>query len=29
VYKTMQLAPLPREFPDSSLTIHLTFDFQR
>ncbi len=29
VHKTMQLAPLPREFPDSSLTIHLTFDFQR
>ena len=29
VYKTMQLPPLPREFPDSSLTIHLTFDFGR
>lgn len=29
VYKTMQLPPLPREFPDNSLTIHLTFDFQR
>ena len=29
VHKTMQLPPLPREFPDSSLTIHLTFDFQR
>jgi TonB family protein len=29
VHRTMQLPPLPREFPDSSLTIHLTFDFQR
>ena len=29
VHKTAQLPPLPREFPDSSLTIHLTFDFQR
>ena len=29
VHKTMQLPPLPQEFPDSSLTIHLTFDFQR
>ena len=29
VHKTMQLPPLPREFPESSLTIHLTFDFQR
>jgi TonB family protein len=29
VLKTMQLAPLPREFTESSLTVHLTFDFQR
>jgi len=29
VHNTMQLAPLPREFPDSTLTVHLTFDFQR
>ena len=29
VVKTMQLTPLPREFTESSLTIHLTFDFQR
>ena len=29
VHKTIQLPPLPREFPESSLTIHLTFDFQR
>jgi len=29
VAKTMQLPPLPREFPETSLTIHLTFDFQR
>jgi TonB family protein len=29
VHKTMQLTPLPREFTESSLTIHLTFDFQR
>jgi TonB family protein len=29
VIKTMQLAPLPREFPESSLTVHLTFDFNR
>ena len=29
VLKTMQLPPLPREFTESSLTVHLTFDFQR
>ena len=29
VIKTMQLPPLPREFPDNSLTVHLTFDFNR
>jgi TonB family protein len=29
VLKTMQLPPLPREFTGSSLTVHLTFDFQR
>ena len=29
VIKTMQLPPLPREFTESSLTVHLTFDFQR
>ena len=29
VHNTMQLAPLPREFTESSLTVHLTFDFQR
>jgi TonB family protein len=29
VIQTMQLPPLPREFPESSLTVHLIFDFQR
>jgi periplasmic protein TonB len=29
VHRTQQLAPLPREFTESSLTVHLTFDFQR
>ena len=29
VHRTAQLAPLPREFTESSLTVHLTFDFQR
>ncbi len=29
VLKTVQLPPLPREFTESSLTVHLTFDFQR
>jgi TonB family protein len=29
VHKTAQLPVLPREFPDSSLTVHLTFDFKR
>jgi TonB family protein len=29
VIKTAQLPPLPREFAESSLTVHLTFDFQR
>jgi TonB family protein len=29
VHKTMQLSPLPREFPGNSLTVHLTFDFTR
>jgi TonB family protein len=29
VIRTMQLAPLPREFTEPSLTVHLTFDFQR
>jgi TonB family protein len=29
VIRTTQLAPLPREFTEPSLTIHLTFDFQR
>jgi TonB family protein len=29
VIKTMQLPALPREFPESSLTVHLTFDFNR
>ncbi|HEU4926281.1 MAG TPA: TonB family protein [Vicinamibacterales bacterium] len=29
VIKTMQLPPLPREFTENSLTVHLTFDFQR
>lgn len=29
VVRTAQLAPLPREFTESSLTVHLTFDFQR
>ena len=29
VHKTMQLPPLPREFPGNTLTVHLTFDFKR
>jgi TonB family protein len=29
VLKTEKLPPLPREFTESSLTVHLTFDFQR
>ena len=29
VINTVQLPPLPREFTESSLTVHLTFDFQR
>jgi TonB family protein len=29
VLKTAQLPPLPREFTESSLTVHLTFDFKR
>jgi TonB family protein len=29
VIRTMQLAPLPREFTEPSLTVHLTFDFKR
>jgi TonB family protein len=29
VLNTIQLPPLPREFTESSLTVHLTFDFQR
>jgi TonB family protein len=29
VIRTTQLAPLPREFTEPSLTVHLTFDFQR
>lgn len=29
VLKTLQLPPLPREFTETSLTVHLTFDFQR
>ena len=29
VHKAMQLPPLPKEYPGNSLTIHLTFDFQR
>jgi TonB family protein len=29
VVKTQRLLPLPREFTESSLTVHLTFDFQR
>jgi periplasmic protein TonB len=29
VHQTMQLPPLPREFPESTLTVHMTFDFQR
>lgn len=29
VIRTQQLPPLPREFSESSLTVHLTFDFQR
>jgi TonB family protein len=29
VIRTQQLPPLPREFTESSLTVHLTFDFQR
>lgn len=29
VLNTIQLPPLPREFTESSLTVHLTFDFPR
>jgi periplasmic protein TonB len=29
VHKTAQLPPLPKEFPGTSLTVHLSFDFQR
>lgn len=29
VHKTMKIPPLPREFTGNSLTVHLTFDFQR
>jgi TonB family protein len=29
VLRTQQLPPLPREFTNPSLTVHLTFDFQR
>ena len=29
VVRTAQLPPLPREFTEPSLTVHLTFDFQR
>lgn len=29
IHKTMQLPPLPREFTEPSLTIHLTFDYKR
>jgi periplasmic protein TonB len=29
VHKTTQLPPLPREFPESHLTVHLTFEFHR
>ena len=29
VLKTLQLPPLPREFTETSLTVHLTFDFTR
>jgi periplasmic protein TonB len=29
ILKTMQLPALPREFTENSLTVHLTFDFQR
>lgn len=29
VIKTKTLPPLPREFPDNSLTVHVTFDYQR
>lgn len=29
VVKTAKIPPLPREFTGSSLTVHLTFDFQR
>ncbi|MGH9310399.1 MAG: energy transducer TonB [Vicinamibacterales bacterium] len=29
VHNTQQLPPLPREFTEPSLTIHLTFDYQR
>jgi TonB family protein len=29
VHRTRQLPPLPPQYPGSSLTVHLTFDFQR
>lgn len=29
VHKTMQLPPLPREYPESFLVVHLTFEFER
>lgn len=29
VHKTAQLPPLPKEFPGTLLTVHLSFDFQR
>ena len=29
VHRTAQLPPLPKAFPGASLTVHLTFDFQR
>jgi TonB family protein len=29
IVKTAQLPPLPREFTESSLTVHLVFEYQR
>jgi TonB family protein len=29
LFKTRKLPPLPREFPDSTLTVHLIFQYQR
>jgi outer membrane biosynthesis protein TonB len=29
LFKTRKLPPLPQEFPDSTLTVHLIFQYQR